>query len=178
MKTNNHQKRKRFHSREFQWHTSKFTFTFHHKKKKHNLVQIICAMRSESNNMQAMQVHFDMDSKPVRVDNCATSSTSPYLKDFIDVVPVQVQKRVNGISGSLHDIRRGTIQWTFEDDEGMEHQITLPNSYHYVPGASSHILSPQHWSQTAKDNKPKPRGTWCATYYDKIVLWWNQMKYK
>ena len=59
----------------------------------------------------------------------------------------------------------------------MEHQITLPNSY-YVPGASSHILSPQHWSQTAKDNKPNPRGTWCATYDDEIVLWWNQRKYK
>ena len=43
------------------------------------------AMRSESNNMQAMQVHFNMDSKPVRVDNCTTSSMSPYLEDFIDV---------------------------------------------------------------------------------------------
>ena len=89
MKTNNHQKRKCFHSQGFQWHTSKFTFTFHHKKKKRNLVQIICTMRSESNNMQAMQVHFNTDSKPVRVDNCATSSMSPYLEDFIDV-PVQV----------------------------------------------------------------------------------------
>ena len=59
----------------------------------------------------------------------------------------------------------------------MEHQITLPNSY-YVPGALSHILSPQHWLQTAKDNKPDPRGTWCATYDDEIVLWWNQRKYK
>ena len=65
MKTHNHQKRKRFHSQRFQQHTSKFTFTFHHKKKKCNLVQIICTMRSESNNMQAMQVHFDMDSKLV-----------------------------------------------------------------------------------------------------------------
>ena len=48
----------------------------------------------------------------------------------------------------------------------------------FVPGASSHILSPQHWLQTAKDNKPNPRGTWCATYDDKIVMWWNQRKYK
>ena len=32
--------------------------------------------------------------------------------------------------------------------------------------------------QTAKDNKPNPRGTWCATYDDEIVLWWNQRKYK
>ena len=55
----------------------------------------------------------------------------------------------------------------------MEHQITLPNSY-YVPGALSHILSPQHWLQTTKENKPNPRGTWCATYDDEIVLWWNQ----
>ena len=65
----------------------------------------------------------------------------------------------------------------FEDEGGVTHQIQLPGSY-YVPGASSCILSPQHWSQVTEHNKLNPRGTWCATYDGEIVLWWNQRKYK
>ena len=103
MKTNNHQKQKRYHTQGFQWHTRKFTFTFQHKEKRCNLVQLLCVMRSESNKMQAMQVHFDTDFKPIKVDNHASASMSPYLEDFINV-PVPVQKKVNGILGSLHDI--------------------------------------------------------------------------
>ena len=69
------------------------------------------------------------------------------------------------------------MQLTFEDDEGIVHQVPLPGSYCEL-GALSHILSPQHWAQVAKDNKPDPRGTWCVTYDDEIVLWWDQRIYK
>jgi hypothetical protein len=30
----------------------------------------------------------------------------------------------------------------------------------------------------AKDNKPSPNGTWCATFADKVILYWDQCKYQ
>jgi len=129
-----------------------------------------------SKDLQARRTRFDTDSKPIRVDNCASKCISPHIEDFIDC-PVPVRRRIKALKGYIGDIRKGTIQWQIEDDDGVKHTITIPNSY-YVPDASSRLLSPQHWSQTAKDNKPKPRGTWCATYDDEIELWWQQRKFK
>ena len=89
-------------------------------------------------------------------------------------------RKVKGISGNSSDLGRvmqGTIQWDLEDDDGVTHCILLPNSY-YVPGATSKLLSPQHWAQMAKDNRPLPRGTWCATHHDVIILEWGQRRYR
>ena len=72
---------------------------------------------------------------------------------------------------------QGTIQWDKEDDDGVTHRILLPNSY-YVPGATSKLLSPQQWAQTAKDNRPPPRGTWCATHRHVIILESGQRRYR
>jgi len=36
------------------------------------------------------------------------------------------------------------------------------------------LLSTQHWVQSAQDHYPKSNGTWCATYHDKVTLFWNQ----
>ena len=58
----------------------------------------------------------------------------------------------------------------------MSHNILLPNSL-YSPEAPFPLLSPQHWSQIAKDDLPQPKGTWCATYDDSVVLEWQQRKY-
>jgi hypothetical protein len=122
-------------------------------------------------------VIFDTDSIPIRVDNCATASISNDLKDFEGPV-TPVRGRVKGITGYTNNIgmMRGTIAWKIEDDEGQIHLIRLPGSY-YVPDSTSRILSPQHWSQQAHDNRPQPHGTWCATYDDEIILYWNQRKY-
>ena len=48
----------------------------------------------------------------------------------------------------------------------------------YAPKAYSRLLSPQHISRERKDHFPKRNGTWCATYDDNIVFWWDQRKYK
>ena len=58
----------------------------------------------------------------------------------------------------------------------MSHKILLPNSL-YSTEAPFRLLSPQHWSQIAKDDLPQPKGTWCATYDDSMVLEWQQQKY-
>ena len=71
----------------------------------------------------------------------------------------------------------GTIAWSIKEDQDQVHIIHLPGSY-YVPGSTSRILSPKHWSQQAQDNWPQPQSTWCAIYDDEITLYWNQQKYK
>ena len=60
-----------------------------------------------------------------------------------------------------------------DDDEGTVHQIPLPGSY-YIPGVSSHILSPQ---QRITSQIQEAHGVWLM-YDDEIVLWWKQRKYK
>jgi hypothetical protein len=120
---------------------------------------------------------FDTDSKAIGIDNRCTASISPDESDFpFGTVPVN--RRVKGIGGIIQTgIREGTMKLDIPDDQGVHHTIYLPNSY-YVPQSSQRLLSPQHWAQKAKDNKPLPRGTWSATYDDSVVLWWHQRKYQ
>ena len=59
----------------------------------------------------------------------------------------------------------------------MQHMIIIPNSI-YTKEGTSRLLSPQHWAQVVKDNYPIKRGTWCATYENEIILYWDQRKYK
>ena len=116
---------------------------------------------------------FDTDSFLIRVDNCASRTISNNLTDFVNP-PVEIKSLyVRGIGGHVSGIMRGTLRWNIEDDEGKVHPIIILGSY-YVPDAPCRLLSPQHWAQVAKDTKPAPRGTWCATYDDSIVLYWNQ----
>jgi hypothetical protein len=65
------------------------------------------------------------------------------------------------------------MQLPVEDDEGVQCTFIMPGSF-YVPSAPSILLSPQHLSQCKKDN----RGTWCATYGDKIILYWDKNTHK
>jgi hypothetical protein len=71
----------------------------------------------------------------------------------------------------------GTIKLKIYDDDGVIHDILIPNSY-YVPMGQSRLLSPQHWAQQANDTFPFRHGTWCATYNDCIICYWNQQKHK
>ena len=137
------------------------------------LFSAVVAMTSAATTLGTIPSCFDSDSYPIKVDNCASKSISPFLDDFIGPVEDVHRVRVKGIGGSVSGIKRGTLKWHIEDDQGKVHTLLLPGSY-FVPGSPSRLLSPQHWAQIAKDNKPKPRGTWCATYDDTIVIQWNQ----
>jgi hypothetical protein len=157
----------------------------HHKpRKKINLCRLACILHVivyatgvEASSPQSRKLAFDTDSVPIWVNNCATACISNNLHDFEGPL-TPVRGRVKGISGfTSTGLKRGTIGWKIEDDEGQVHRINLPGSY-CVPDSTSRILSPQHWAQQARDNKPRPPGTWCATYDDEIVLYWNQRKYK
>ena len=71
----------------------------------------------------------------------------------------------------------GTIRWRITDDDGIVHEIIIENAL-FARKSPVKLLSPQHWSQSANDNIPKKRGTWCAQYDDEIVLYWDQEEYK
>jgi len=119
-----------------------------------------------------LQYTYNLDSKVILVDNCCSASTTNDLKDFISA-PKPVQAKVEGYSWSTTATHVGTVHWYIEDDLGNTHAITLPNTY-YTPSGKYKLSCPQNWARVAKDDSPKPNGTWCATYSDRIVLYWNQ----
>ena len=133
-------------------------------------------MTTSTTGDNVRRTHFDTDSHIIRVDNCATTSISSHIEDFIDP-PIPLNKRIKALNGTVDGAMIGTIKWHIEDDEGKVHPIILPNSL-YLKSATSRLLSPQHWAQVAKDHKPLPHGTWCATFHDRVVLYWAQQQYK
>jgi GAG-pre-integrase domain len=124
-------------------------------------------------------IRFDTDSIPVKVDNCCTRTMSGFESDFIPgTMKVLVGVNVYGFADSKSQITHtGTIGWKISDDEGMDHDICVPNSY-YVPGCRARLLSPQHWAQEVNDNFPSIDGTWCATFHDRVVISWQQRRFK
>jgi len=151
-------------------------------KTKVNLVRLcllstIIVLETKANSAPR-RVSFDTDSTPVKIDNCATSCISDDISDFTGTL-IPVKRKVKGLAGATVDqgVMMGTILWSIEDDNGLPHELLIPHSY-YVPGSKVRLLSPQHWAREAKDNRPQPRGTWCATYADSIVLEWNQRKHR
>ena len=122
-------------------------------------------------------VHFDTDSQLLRICNCTTRSILPYVDDFITPLSPLQRRKIQGIIEQVGELMTGTIQWQIEDDDGIVHNIVLPNSI-YIPGSTSRLLSPQHWAQEANDHKPMSHGTWCATFDHEIILYWNQQNNK
>ena len=120
-------------------------------------------------------INLDSDSYVIAVDNCCTTSITNDLKDFISP-PKTVNQFVSGMGGRVLAIKKGTVRWRIEDDDGKVHVITLPGTL-YAENAPFRLLSPQHWSQQANDNHPLPRGTWCATYADSVMLQWGQRRF-
>jgi hypothetical protein len=131
--------------------------------------------------MKAKQTHqdevamFDTDAKAIRIDNCSSFFIFSDKRDFITPLK-KVNKKLKGLGGILFEIYSGTIKWLIEDDDGVLHDIVIPNGL-YVKESPSKLLPPQHWAQTAQDFKPLPRGTWCSTCLDCIQLHWNQRRF-
>jgi hypothetical protein len=98
------------------------------------------------------------------VENGASRSITNNRKDFIDT-PRLVHTIIEGYSGTSEASLIRTVRWTIADDQGLEHNILLPNTI-LDEKAKKRILSPQHWSQTTNDHYPTKYGTWCATLDD------------
>jgi hypothetical protein len=84
---------------------------------------------------------------------------------------------IGGIGGPVKATHKGTLRWTFDDDQGRPHTFLIPNSY-YTPDTPFRLLSPQHWAREANDHYPVRHGTLCTTFDDHIKLQWNQRRYR
>ena len=148
-------------------HTSTWINKDKRSRNKVNSTQLKCLTAVIA--MKARQAHldeaarFDTDAKAIRIDNCASYCISNDKRDFITPLK-KINKKLKGLGGTLTEVYSGTIKWSIEDDDGVPHDIVIPNGL-YVKDSPSKLLSPQHWAQTARDSKPLPRGTWCSTYH-------------
>jgi len=69
----------------------------------------------------------------------------------------------------------GTLQWTWDDDMGVETVILIPNSY-FVPKAVLMLLCLQYWAQeVANHSSPSNLPQYgCDTKNTCITLYWKQ----
>jgi Reverse transcriptase (RNA-dependent DNA polymerase)/GAG-pre-integrase domain len=116
----------------------------------------------------------DVDSVPIKIDNCCTRTLSFDVEDFDQNTLRSVQNvNIRGFGGKLSKITHsGTIQWKISDDVGHIHTITIPNSY-LVPEAKTRLLSPQHWSQEAEKTNTDNHPIQCITTASSVVLLWS-----
>ena len=121
----------------------------------------------------AKRARFDSDSDKIRIDNHASACISPNLRDFVGPV-VETSIAIRGYHGkSRRTVKKGTIKWLFEDDDGRSHCHMIKDSL-FDPDAPSRILSPQHWARSKNDK----RGTGEETLQDSTVLFWNQRQFR
>ncbi len=111
------------------------------------------------------QVHFDLDSFPIRIDNHASycMANSPHL--FDDLILSDVGK-VDGINDGSAILGKGTFKFIISDNDGRVHRICIPNSL-YLPKLHGCLLSPQHWAQEVGDNQK-----WMGNFVHCCVLHW------
>jgi hypothetical protein len=95
-------------------------------------------------------VHFDSDSYPIGMDTHATRcmANAPHIFEDLKLGDVG---EVEGIKSGLDIKGTGTFKFKIKEDNGMTHEIKIPNSL-YVPELKRSLLLPQHWVQEAKDN--------------------------
>ena len=123
---------------------------------------------------------FDSDSFIIHIDNGASATMSNKRDHFETLHPLKPNEsnHIAGVNGGVIPVKgRGTVKWKLEDDDGVIHEIKIKNAL-YVPEMQTCLLCPQHWSQNSNDHFPKRNGTWCASYADECVLYWNQCRHK
>ncbi len=84
---------------------------------------------------------------------------------------------VEGIKSGLDIKGTGIFKFKIKDDNGMTHEINIPNSL-YVPELKRCLLSPQHWVQEAKDNHPRQKGTRMSQDNEFYYEYWDQAKFQ
>ena len=114
-------------------------------------------------------VRFDSDSYCIGVDSHTLKCMANKVHLF-EVLCLNADKgQVNGISGGLAIVGKGTFKFIIKDDEDKQHTICIKNSL-YVPDMRRYLLSPQHWAQETGDKQ-----TWMELKrqwpYDFVLNW-------
>ena len=93
---------------------------------------------------------FDSDSRPLMLDDGASSSIADNIHDFIHP-PKMVNYKVRVIKGHANATHLGMINWHIGDDTGQKHALLIHHT-HPIPKAPTRMLSPQHLTQQANDH--------------------------
>ena len=107
-------------------------------------------------NKRPRHVRFDTDSFRIGIDTFASGCMSPNKDHFITYQKAAGQE-CKGIAAGLKIAGRGTLQFRIDDDDGVTHIITVPNSVH-IPDLPMVLVSPQHWAQQTTDNTESTSG--------------------
>jgi hypothetical protein len=136
----------------------------------------ISANYHDFHSTRPTQIQLDDGAYDIIIDNGASRSITNDLGDFVgNSKPINIQ--IIGANATSNATLIGTVKWCIEDDDGVKHDISIPNTV-YSAGTSNKLLSPQHWAQEVKDKHPNKNGTCCATLEDRVILFWNQQQYK
>ena len=117
-------------------------------------------------------IQFDTDSGRVGVDNRCSACISHKIGDFAGPIH-DVRRAIKGFGGeTTHNVKMGTLDWSWCDNQGKVHRFRIPNSY-YVPQGGVRLLSPQHWAKTQGGVR---EGAGETTTSHKCTLFWDQRK--
>jgi hypothetical protein len=118
---------------------------------------------------------FEANAYDMAIDSACSYCITNDLRHFIGDVQ-RVNVAVKGISGKqVLATMKGTVRWSFANDEGQVHDEFIPNTYHNesLPYC---LYSPQHVAQVSNDHHPIRNGTCCITYADMLELHLDQRK--
>jgi len=73
---------------------------------------------------------FDSDAKAIGIDNRCSACISHDINDFVD--PVLKSDKVISAFGGRQQMKgyKGTIAWSWTDDDGVQTKFRIPNSYY------------------------------------------------
>ena len=132
----------------------------------------VIAMSAGMSNGARQVGTFDTDSRLVGIDNRCSGCISHRREDFPGEL-TECKRAIKGFGGArTYNVWQGTLQWDWDDDQGVPHRMTIPRSY-YVPEGYVRLLSPQHWAQMRK-NQDKRGGAGTTTTAQHVTLFWNK----
>ena len=136
---------------------------------------IVNESRTKRTKPTSRTVLFDTDTKAIGIDNRCSACISHDINDFIG--PVHKSDKVISAFGGRQQMRvyKGTIVWSWIDDNGVQSKFRIPNSY-YVPEGKSRLLSPQHWASTQPKDTNQNGKWYSTTHADKCVLHYGKSK--
>ena len=93
------------------------------------------------------------DSFIMVIDNACSYCITNDLKHYV-MPPEDIETPVKGIGGiKVRATKRGTVKWSFTNDQGQVHDEYIPNTYYHQTSPYC-LYSPQHVAQVAKDHYP------------------------
>ena len=97
------------------------------------VIHQVTAMQAKNPHIRQTLTKFDTDSDQIGIDNRCSACISHVAEDF-DFLE-DTNRVIKGIGGHrIHNIKKGTLRWHVEDDEGRGHEWKIKDSY-YVPEA-------------------------------------------